>query len=77
MAGGAARPYVEWPEDIADYRQAVAEDRERYPLFGAEAANILPCAYWHHEPAEGSIPVDADGPTNVLVVQNQRDPVTR
>ena len=67
---------VEWPEDSADYRQAVAEDRERYPLFGAAAANILPCAYWHHEPAEGPIPVDADGPTNVLVVQNQRDPVT-
>ncbi|GAB3446013.1 alpha/beta hydrolase [Actinophytocola sediminis] len=67
---------VEWPEDVKSYQRAVAEDRERYPLFGAATANITPCAYWPWAPAEPPVAVDDDGPTNVLIVQNQRDPVT-
>lgn len=66
---------VEWPEDVESYQRAVEEDRERYPLFGAASANILPCAFWPHEPAE-PVEVLDEGPGNVLVVQNQRDPVT-
>jgi pimeloyl-ACP methyl ester carboxylesterase len=67
---------VEWPEDVRSYQRAVAEDRERYPMFGAASANILPCAYWSHEPAEPPVAIDDEGPANVLVVQNRRDPVT-
>jgi pimeloyl-ACP methyl ester carboxylesterase len=67
---------VEWPEDVRTYQRAVAEDRERYPLYGAASANILPCAFWPHEPAEPAVAVDDEGPANVLVVQNRRDPVT-
>ena len=67
---------VEWPADIATYQQAVAEDREQFPLYGAASANILPCAYWPIERTEGPVPINQDGPANVLVVQNQRDPVT-
>ncbi len=67
---------VEWPSDVRTYQRAVAEDRERYPLYGAASANILPCAFWPHEPAEPPVPVVDEGPANVLVVQNQRDPVT-
>ncbi|MFD3745679.1 alpha/beta hydrolase [Nocardia sp. NPDC058633] len=67
---------VEWPADVATYRQAVREDREAYPLFGAAAANIMPCAYWRHEPTEPPVTVDDQGPTNILIAQNQRDPVT-
>jgi pimeloyl-ACP methyl ester carboxylesterase len=66
---------VEWPEDVRTYRRAVAEDRERYPLFGASAANVTPCAFWP-APPEPPVAVDDDGPANVLVLQNQRDPVT-
>jgi pimeloyl-ACP methyl ester carboxylesterase len=65
----------EWPEDVRTYRQAVAEDRERFPMFGAAAANILPCAYWP-EPLEPPVQVADEGPHNVLIVQNRRDPVT-
>ena len=54
----------------------MAQDRERYPLFGAASANIVPCAYWPHEPAEPPVAVNDHGPANVLVVQNRRDPVT-
>ncbi|QUH06034.1 alpha/beta fold hydrolase [Saccharopolyspora erythraea] len=67
---------VDWSEDVETYRRAVAEDREKYPLYGAASANILPCAYWHQEPAEPPVRISDDGPSNVLVVQNQRDPVT-
>lgn len=67
---------VEWPSDPAVYRQAIDEDREAYPLFGAAAANIMPCAFWQNEPSEPPVDVLDDGPTNVLVAQNQRDPVT-
>ncbi|MFC9433755.1 alpha/beta hydrolase [Nocardia sp. NPDC057030] len=67
---------VEWPEDIQTYRRAVAEDRERYPLFGAAAANVMPCAYWKLGPSEPPVRIDNTGPADVLIVQNQRDPVT-
>jgi pimeloyl-ACP methyl ester carboxylesterase len=65
----------EWPEDVRSYRRAVAEDREKFPLFGAASANILPCAYWS-EPVEPPVQISDEGPRNVLILQNRRDPVT-
>ncbi|MGI5216704.1 alpha/beta hydrolase [Nocardia sp. CA-290969] len=67
---------VEWPADVQAYRRAVAEDREKYPLYGAAAANIMPCAYWQLGPSEPPVRIEAGGPANVLIVQNRRDPVT-
>ncbi|MEU4735567.1 MULTISPECIES: alpha/beta hydrolase [Streptomyces] len=67
---------VEWPEDVNTYRQGVAEDRERYPLYGAATANITPCAFWPYAPAEPPVAVDAEGPRNVLLLQNRRDAPT-
>ncbi|QFU86833.1 alpha/beta hydrolase [Amycolatopsis sp. YIM 10] len=67
---------VDWPEDVETYRRGVAEDRERYPLYGAAMANITPCAFWPHEPAEPPVAVNDDGPLNVLIVQNERDAST-
>ncbi|MFE9728129.1 alpha/beta hydrolase [Streptomyces sp. NPDC005794] len=64
---------VEWPEDVDTYRKGVAEDRERYPMYGAAAANITPCAFWPHAPAEKPVAVNDEGPQNVLLVQNLRD----
>ncbi|WP_419999968.1 alpha/beta hydrolase [Streptomyces boninensis] len=64
---------VEWPENVDTYRRAVAKDRIRYPLFGAAAANIIPCAYWKHAPAEPPVPVNDHGPRNVLIVNNRND----
>ncbi|MEE3851769.1 alpha/beta hydrolase [Gordonia sp. LSe1-13] len=65
-----------WPTDVDVYREAVAEDRDRYPLFGAASANVFACAFWPREDAEPPVPVGTSGPANVLIVQNQRDPVT-
>lgn len=67
---------VEWPENVDTYRKDVAKDRARYPLFGAATANITPCAFWPHAPAEPPVEVDDDGPRNVLLVQNLRDAPT-
>jgi pimeloyl-ACP methyl ester carboxylesterase len=66
----------EWPGDLATYQRDVATDRKRYPLYGAAAANINPCAFWHHDPLEPPLTIDDDGPRNVLVMQNLRDPAT-
>ncbi|MCO8273877.1 alpha/beta hydrolase [Actinoplanes sp. TRM 88003] len=67
---------VNWPEDVATYRRGVAEDRERYPLYGAATANITPCAFWKYEPYEPPVRADATGPANILILQNRLDPVT-
>ncbi|AVL26467.1 putative tripeptidylaminopeptidase [Nocardia brasiliensis NBRC 14402] len=67
---------IEWPEDVQAYHRAVAEDRERYPLYGAATANVMPCAYWKLGPSEPPVRIDDSGPADVLIVQNQRDPVT-
>jgi len=66
---------VKWPTDVRIYQRAVAQDRERYPLYGAASANILPCAYWTYPPAEPPVAINDKRPANVLV-QNRRDPVT-
>ncbi|MBP2479421.1 pimeloyl-ACP methyl ester carboxylesterase [Crossiella equi] len=67
---------VKWPTDLAAYREGVAEDRVKYPIYGAATANVLPCAYWPFERTEPQVPVNDNGPRNVLVVQNLRDPAT-
>lgn len=67
---------VEWPQEVDNYRRAIDEDREKYPLFGAAAANIMPCAFWNAEPAEPPVAIDDGGPRNTLIAQHRRDPVT-
>ncbi len=64
-----------WPKSVQTYQRNVAVDRIRYPLFGAAGANIQPCAFWP-EPVEPPVRITDDGPSNVLMVQNLRDPAT-
>jgi pimeloyl-ACP methyl ester carboxylesterase len=66
----------EFPEDVSTYVKAVAKDRQRHPLFGAAAANIMPCASWPTDPVEAPVEITDDGPSNVLIIQNRRDPAT-
>lgn len=66
----------DWPESVANYQRNVAADRKRYPLFGAAAANITPCAFWPSEPIEPQVKITDHGPSNVLMLQNLRDPAT-
>lgn len=64
-----------WSDDLDSYQRDVANDREQYPLFGAAGANISPCAFWHGRRAE-PVQISDDGPSNVLLLQNLRDPAT-
>ncbi|MBL7253566.1 alpha/beta fold hydrolase [Actinoplanes sp. LDG1-01] len=64
-----------WPRSVRSYQRDVAEFRMRYPLIGAAAANITPCAFWP-SPIEPRVRITDRGPSNVLMVQNLRDPGT-
>ncbi|GLY38138.1 alpha/beta hydrolase [Amycolatopsis sp. NBRC 101858] len=64
-----------WPEAVGTYQRNVAIDRVRHPMYGPYAANIRPCAFWP-APAEPRVPITDDGPENVLMLQNLRDPAT-
>ncbi|WP_242613817.1 alpha/beta hydrolase [Herbihabitans rhizosphaerae] len=64
-----------WPRDVATYQRDVERDRVRYPMFGAAASNIWPCAFW---PAPQPEPVRFSdrGRHNLLLLSNVRDPGT-
>ncbi|MEV0699571.1 alpha/beta hydrolase [Saccharopolyspora sp. NPDC050389] len=66
----------DWPEDVRTYQRNVAIDGFRRPMFGAAGANITPCAFWPSEPVEPPVEITDEGPSNVLILQNLRDPAT-
>ncbi|MGF1430292.1 alpha/beta fold hydrolase [Kitasatospora sp. LaBMicrA B282] len=67
---------VAWPTSVADYQRATTADRAAHPLTAGMPVNVMPCAFWPVKPAEPPVTVTAKGPSNVLMVQNLRDPAT-
>src|SRR5690606_9735547 len=67
---------VAWPRDVERYRREWEADREAYPLFGTIGSNIWSCAFWPTRPIEPPVKITANGPQNILLLQNLRDPVT-
>ncbi len=65
-----------WPETVREYQRNVAVDRLRYPMLGGSTAGIGPCAFWPDERVEPPVRIGERGPSNVLMVQNERDPGT-
>ncbi|MEU5978259.1 alpha/beta hydrolase [Streptomyces sp. NPDC047315] len=65
---------VRWPGAVAEYERAVAADRARYPLTGGMPQNITPCAFWKNDQQEEPTRITPDGPSNILMIQNRRDP---
>ncbi|MEV5872561.1 alpha/beta hydrolase [Streptomyces tendae] len=77
----AARLYVlcadtRWPTRIGEYQRDVAVDRLLYPKLGGSTANIGPCAFWPDKSYEQPVKIGDRGPSNILLVQNKRDPGT-
>ncbi|MGI5429459.1 alpha/beta hydrolase [Streptomyces sp. CA-179760] len=77
----SARFYVicgdtRWPETVREYQLNVAADRLTYPMLGGITAGIGPCAFWPDERVEPPVRIGDRGPSNVLMVQNERDPAT-
>ena len=66
----------DWPESVWTYQKNVAIDRIQHPMFGPAAANIWPCAFWPSDPAEYPVRIGDRGPSDVLMLQNLRDPAT-
>ncbi|MFI5765118.1 alpha/beta hydrolase [Streptomyces sp. NPDC051563] len=67
---------VAWPKGVSGYGRAVAADRAAHPLTAGMPANITPCAFWKDGPAEPPTRITDRGPSNILMVQNRRDPAT-
>jgi pimeloyl-ACP methyl ester carboxylesterase len=63
------------PKSTREYAEDVRENRTRYPLTAGMPVNIVPCAFWPR-PAQPPVTVTPNGPSNVLLVQNRRDPAT-
>lgn len=77
----AARHHVvcadsRWPRSLNTYQRAAAADRLRYPMLGGSTGSITPCAFWPRKGIEKQVTVGDRGPSNVLMVQNERDPGT-
>ncbi|EXU65306.1 hydrolase [Streptomyces sp. PRh5] len=64
------------PGTVRKYQRDVAVDRLRYPMPGGSTAGIGPCAFWPDKRVEPPVRIGDRGPSNVLMVQNERDPGT-
>ncbi|MFE7120165.1 alpha/beta hydrolase [Streptomyces sp. NPDC057654] len=67
---------VSWPKSVPAYTKAVAANRARYPLTAGQPAGITPCAFWPTAPADKPVRIAPRGPSNILLIQNLRDPAT-
>lgn len=67
---------AQWPESPDRYRADVSIDGALFPIAGAMAANIWPCAFWMNEPREPAVPILRRHSGNILLVQGLRDPAT-
>ncbi|MEU2897707.1 alpha/beta hydrolase [Streptomyces sp. NPDC001273] len=67
---------VAWPKSPAVYEKGVAESRAAYPLTAGMPRNVMPCAAWPYPPREAPTRITGRGPSNILLVQNERDVAT-
>ncbi|WP_328440730.1 alpha/beta hydrolase [Streptomyces sp. NBC_00444] len=67
---------ADWPESAAAYEADVAKSRAEFPLTAGMPRNAMLCAAWPNEPREAPVRITDRGPSNVLLIQNERDPVT-
>ncbi|MEU3501020.1 alpha/beta hydrolase [Streptomyces hundungensis] len=65
---------VTWPSSMAAYQSAVSADRARHPLTAGMPVNVTPCSFWKDGPAHKPTRITDEGPSNVLMIQNLRDP---
>ena len=65
-----------WPRSTAVYQKGVEESRTKYPLTAGMPRNAMVCAAWPWQPKQAPVRVTDRGPSNVLLVQNERDVAT-
>ncbi|MEK9523730.1 alpha/beta hydrolase [Streptomyces venezuelae] len=68
---------ADWPRrSVRSFERAVAADRARHPLTRGMTVNVTPCAYWKGGAVEKPVRVTDRGPSDILMIQNLRDPAT-
>ncbi len=67
---------VRWPRSMGAYARDTARSRASHPLTAGMPVNVTPCAFWPYAPEQSPVRITARGPSNVLLVQNLRDPAT-
>lgn len=68
---------VRWPApSVPAHQRAVTADRARNPLTAGMPVNIMPCSFWKDTPADEPTRITDEGPSNILMLQNRRDPAT-
>lgn len=67
---------VTWPRSVRRYQADVARDSRLFPIAGALAADVMPCAFWPDRPLEPVVPISSAGPRDILLLDNTRDPAT-
>ncbi|MFH9732452.1 alpha/beta hydrolase [Streptomyces sp. NPDC017260] len=67
---------VAWPKSAAVYQKDVTESRAKYPLTAGMPRNAMLCAAWPYQPREAPVRITDRGPSNILLVQNERDVAT-
>ncbi|MEW2292621.1 alpha/beta hydrolase [Streptomyces sp. NPDC006743] len=67
---------VAWPRSAAAYEKDVADSRAAYPLTAGMPRNAMLCAAWPYPPRQAPVRITDRGPSDVLLVQNERDVAT-
>ncbi|MEV6170365.1 alpha/beta hydrolase [Streptomyces sp. NPDC051954] len=67
---------ADWPASADAYRKDVARSRADYPLTAGMPRNAMICAAWPYEQPEAPIRITDRGPSNILLIQNERDVAT-
>jgi pimeloyl-ACP methyl ester carboxylesterase len=67
---------VAWPTSAAQYRAGVAQSRAEHPLTAGMPRNALVCAAWPYPPRQAPVRITGHGPSDILLVQNERDVAT-
>ncbi|WBB61827.1 alpha/beta hydrolase [Streptomyces sp. WMMC500] len=68
---------VRWPApSVSAHQRAVTADRARHPLTAGMPVNITPCSFWKDTPDDAPTRITDEGPSNILMLQNRRDPAT-
>jgi pimeloyl-ACP methyl ester carboxylesterase len=67
---------VAWPRSAAHYQKGVDESRAKFPLTAGMPRGAMLCAAWPFTPKEPAVRIAGRGPSNILLVQNERDVAT-
>lgn len=67
---------VAWPRSAARYHKGVDESRAKLPLTAGMPRGAMLCAAWPFTPKEPAVRITDRGPSNIMLVRNERDVAT-